>query len=208
MLARLHDAAARIEAPAPRSGYPAWRDLDWWRNGWWKWRDVQRFLEQTAFDVRGVDAVALEARLLSGLEQLPQLFAHAARMDLPELPIHNDYFEGNLLQRDGEIVGVIDWDETALDWRAWDIANATWSFSRTDAHEIDTKIAAAFLADYANAGGSVTGDERLVLLPLIGARQLWETLYELGRACRGFSVDWDYLIGNLTALDGLAQERL
>ena len=79
LLARLHDVASRIEARTPRRGYPAWRDLDWWRNRWWNWRDVQRFLGETALvDVRGLDAAALEARLLSDLEQLPQLFAKAA----------------------------------------------------------------------------------------------------------------------------------
>ena len=132
-----------------------------------------------------------------------------ADLNLPVIPIHNDYFEDNLLYRDGRIVGVVDWDEARLDWRAWDIANATWSFSRVvGEHRMDASIARAFLADYEAAGGEVTNDERGVLLPLIRARLLWETLYELGRGCRGAMTDWEYLYGNLAALDDFSEEYL
>ena len=74
--------------------------------------------------------------------------------------------------------------------------------------DVDPALLRTFLQQYVAAGGEILDVERKAMPSLRRIRLLWETLYELGRACRGFAVDWDYLIGNLTALDGLAQERL
>lgn len=73
---------------------------------------------------------------------------------------------------------------------------------------MDAPTAKAFLADYESAGGEITDDERRVLVQLMGVRLLWETLYELGKGCLGDRMDWQYLYGNLTALDGFSQEYL
>ena len=210
MLARLHTAASAIENPRPRPGYPAWTALDWRDNQWWVWPRVQRLLHESDHgQVPGLNSAGLEERLERQLRSQPGELATIANLDLPAIPIHNDYFEDNLLYREGRIVGVVDWDEARLDWRAWDIANATWSFSRAvGEHRLDVSIAKEFLADYESAGGEVTGDERRVIVPLMRARLLWETLYELGRGCLGASIDWAYLYGNLTALDDFSEEYL
>jgi Ser/Thr protein kinase RdoA (MazF antagonist) len=209
MLARLHKAASQIKDPSPRREYPAWRHLDWKHNRWWDLKAISRFLRQSHPELdQGLGSSALERRLVTDAEELPQSLSALADMDLPAMPIHNDYFEDNLLERDGAIVGVVDWDETALDWRALEIGNAAWSFSRMDTHAMDLRLAREFLADYESAGGRITGDERGALLLLIRARHIGETLFELGRACRGAVVDWEYLVGNLTATDSLAKERL
>lgn len=224
MLARLHTVASNVRDPQARPGYPAWTELDWRDNQWWAWTRVQRFLHDS--DLSDVPEPAkIEERLAKGLEPLPGALLALADLDLPAIPIHNDYFEGNLLcrdsrrdarrdgrrdaRRDARIVGVVDWDEARLDWRAWEIANATWSFSRAaEEHRMDTLTAQAFLADYESAGGEITDDERRVLVQLMRVRLLWETLYELGRGCLGAQLDWQYLYGNLTALDGFSEEYL
>ena len=206
MLARLHKVASNIRDPQPRPGYPAWTELDWRDNQCWSWSRVQRFLHDS--DLSDVPD-RVEERVAKGLEPLPGALLALADLDLPAIPIHNDYFEGNLFCRDARIVGVVDWDEARLDWRAWEIANATWSFSRAaEEHRMDTLTAQAFLADYESAGGEITDDERRVLVQLMRVRLLWETLYELGRGCLGDQMDWQYLYGNLTALDGFSEEYL
>lgn len=210
MLAQLHEIASNIKDPQPRPCYPAWSELDWRENQWWVWSRVQRFLHDSDLnDVPDIDSAKVEERLAKGLEPLPSALLALARLDLPAIPIHNDYFEGNLLYRDGRIFGVVDWDEARLDWRAWDIGNATWSFSRaSEEHRMDALNAKAFLGDYESAGGEITDDERRVLVQLIRVRLLWETLYELGKGCLGYKMDWHYLYGNLTALDGFSEEYL
>lgn len=116
MLARLHQVASKIKDPQARPCYPAWCEFDWRDNQWWAWSGVQRFLHESDLsDVPNIDSAEVEARLARGLAPLPAALLALATLDLPAIPIHNDYFESNLLYRDGRIVGIVDWDEARLD---------------------------------------------------------------------------------------------
>ncbi len=208
MLARLHEVAASIETPAPRPGFPARCDLDWQTNRWWSWPDIERYLDEHEIDgLVGIDTAGLHRRLIGEMAVLPDALDQLARRGLPTMPIHNDYWEGNLIARDGRIVGVVDWDECAVDWRAIEVVDAACSFGRGElGYEFDPPKAREFLELYVEAGGEILSEERQALLPLRKIRLIWETLYELGRGCQGHSLDEPYLWGNLTSLDRVDED--
>jgi Ser/Thr protein kinase RdoA (MazF antagonist) len=119
-------------------------------------------------------------------------------------PLHGDYAAPNLRVQDDRVIGVFDWDETRLDWRACELADAVWAFSRHVANDgFDRESAQDFLDAYQSAGGEVTPGERAELVLLMRARRLWEALFFLGAWQRGDEISWDYLAENVRALDAL-----
>ncbi len=217
LLARVHEIAAGIASPQPRAAVPAYAELDWRANRWWSWADIERFLEEPEREgLAGTVAAGLHRRLIGEMAVLPDALDQLAKRDLPTMPIHGDFFPGNLLWHDGRIMGLIDWDECSVDWRALEVANASIEFSRRDGVRVapvrgvpvggDQELVRAFLRDYVAAGGQILESEREAMLRLRGTRLLWETLYELGRACRGASLDYSYLWANLTSLDGVDED--
>ncbi len=208
MLARLHSVATSIVAPTPRPGYPARRDLDWQHNRWWSWPDIERYLDEHDLEgLVGTDTAGLHRRLIGEVAVLPDALDQLSRRGLPAMPLHNDYWEGNLIVRDDRISGVVDWDECAVDWRAIEVVDAACSFGRGEGgYEFDPPKAREFLELYIEGGGEILGEERRALLPLRKIRLIWETLYELGRACGGYSLDQPYLWGNLTSMDGVDED--
>ena len=208
MLARLHEVAASIETPGPRPGFPARRELDWEQNRWWSWAEIERYLDEHELDglVR-TDTAGLHRRLIGEVVVLPDALDQLAKRGLLTMPIQNDYWEGNLIQRDGRIVGVVDWDECMVDWRAIEVVDAACSFGRGKlGYEFDPAAAREFLELYVDCGGEILSEERQALLALRRIRLVWETLYELGRACHGYALDEPYLWGNLTSLDGVEED--
>ena len=204
LLARVHDVAAGIERPQPREAVPAYANLDVHENSLWSWADIERFLEEPEREeLAGSDAAGLHRRLIGEMSVLADALDQLGNRDLPTMPIHGDFFPGNLLWHDGRIAGLIDWDECSVDWRALEVANAAVEFSRSDGIHMEPALVRAFLEDYVRAGGEILDRERAAMLRLRQMRLLWETLYELGRACRGATLDWAYLWGNLTSLDGV-----
>jgi Ser/Thr protein kinase RdoA (MazF antagonist) len=208
-LARLHEVGASIEHSAPRPDFPARRDLDWQSNRWWSWPDVERFLDEHHLPgLADTDAAGLHRRLIGEMAVLEGTFDRPSRLGLPSMPLHNDFWEGNLVERDGRIVGIVDWDECMVDWRAIEVVDAACSFGRLDNdHELDPASACEFLALYERAGGEILPEERQAFFLLRKVRLLWETLYELGRACRGLPLDDEaYLWLNLTSLDSFGDD--
>ena len=208
LLARVHGIAARIERPRPRTAVPAYADLDAHENSLWSWADIEEYLSGREIGLAVVDSAGLHQRLSDEIEALPATLAELDALDLPTMPIHGDFFPGNLLWHDGRIAGLIDWDECSVDWRALEVANASIEFSRSDGIHIvpvrgDPELVRGFLRDYIAAGGEILDRERRAMLRLRNMRLLWETLYELGRACRDATVDYAYLWANLTSLDGI-----
>ena len=204
LLARVHDVAAGIERPQPREAVPAYANLDVHENSLWSWADIERFLEEPArAEFAGTDAAGLHRRLIGEMSVLADALDQLAKRDLPTMPIHGDFFPGNLLWHNGRIVGLIDWDECSIDWRALEVANAAIEFSRSDGIHMDPKLVRGFLRDYVATGGEILDRERTAMLRLRQMRLLWETLYELGRACRGATLDYTYLWANFTSLDGV-----
>jgi Ser/Thr protein kinase RdoA (MazF antagonist) len=207
LLARVHAVSAGIASPQQRAAVPAYADLDWHANRWWSWGDIERFLEEgEREELAGSNAAGLHRRLIGEMSVLADALDQLAKSDLPTMPIHGDFFPGNLLWNDGRIAGLIDWDECAVDWHALEVANASIEFSRSDGGRVapvrgDPEPVRGFLRDYIAAGGEILDRERLALGRLRRLRLLWETLYELGRACRGAALDYVYLWANLTSLD-------
>jgi len=208
LLARLHAIAAAIESPRPRRAPAPYRDFDWHENGWWSWPDIEAFLRAHDLTSTPVDAGTLRQRIDGELAAAPHALRALAALDLPSMPIHNDYFPGNLLWHNGQVAAVIDWDETNVDWRALEVANASIEFSQPndDQLEPDPALVRDFLRDYVAAGGELLDRERAAMLRLRKLRLLMETLYELGRACRGLPLDEPYLWRNLTSLDSFGDD--
>lgn len=203
-LARLHAAMASIDGWGSRPGRPAWAELDWRGNDWWQWDDCRRLLrdEDCPLEARQRDDV--ERRLSEEMEALPARLDRLAALGLPAQPIHGDYYAGNLLVRDGEVTGILDWDECRLDWRAFEVSSALWSFCRLPAKlALDAGRTAAFIADYRSAGGEFTEVERGASVELIRITRFGEALYTLGRDRRGLEVEWDYLVSNVEAIQYL-----
>jgi len=109
-----------------------------------------------------------DRRILNRLEQ--ELADRVGRplKNLPEGPVHADYFPDNVLFLNGEISGVIDFYFACVDTLAYDLAIAlnAWGFDATGRPE--PAAIAAFLAGYESVRPLVHA-ERLAL-PDLGAR--------------------------------------
>ena len=203
-LARIHRASATIPNPLPRFNEPAWRDLNWQVNHVWNVAEILDLLDAVSVPT-DIDGREIRSYIESSLGELPLTFARLATLNLPDLVIHGDFYDQNLIARDNRIVGIIDWDDDMrLDWRVWDISNAAREFSR-GAHTdpIDAAVANQFVAEYIAAGGEVTSAERSAILDLIHVRILWETLYDLAEVARGYESDWHYITTNIHSADHL-----
>lgn len=204
-LARIHHAAATIPDPPPRPGFPSWQDLDWRRNRWWDWDHLRAALPQAADAPEHAQPATLATGLERQLGVLPVAVKELAhRQSWASHPLHGDYWPGNLLIRDDRVVGVFDWDETRLDWRAWEVADGAWSFSRhVRRDDFDRAHAREFVAAYEAGGGTVPPFERAHLVLLMRVRLLGEALYGLGRWQGGDEADWDYVAACARALETL-----
>ncbi len=83
--------------------------------------------------------------------------------------MHRDFFPGNVLCRDGRIVGVVDWDEVEWGPLINELAWSVWEFGKSPAGDaLDLDHAREFLSEYQRAGGPVRPSDALI--PLIRAR--------------------------------------
>lgn len=83
--------------------------------------------------------------------------------------IHRDFFPGNVLCRDEQIVGLVDWDEVEWGPLINELAWSVWEFGKSpagDALVLDRAL--EFLSEYERAGGPVRPSNALV--PLMRAR--------------------------------------
>lgn len=70
------------------------------------------------------------------------------------VPIHGDFYGGNLLVNDNRIVGVLDWSDADLDPMEQEASWATWEFCHDEAGEdLIGDAAESFLDAYRSAGG-------------------------------------------------------
>ena len=144
------------------------------------------------------------------IEEVPVALSAVDSSALPTFPIHSDYHEGNLLiveggPTDGEVAAIIDWDETRLDWRVWDVANALWSLCRNDTNTaLIAPAAAAFLEAYESTGPPVLSNERGLVTLCTRAPRLFEALWGIGEMQRGHT-GWDYFEQNVAAIAGIEE---
>jgi Ser/Thr protein kinase RdoA (MazF antagonist) len=177
LLARVHAATANlpVEARPGPEGLQQLRSLDTagvpseWRGR------VERLYR---------DAIAL----LERLDTRP--LVHGA--------VHGDFFRGNVLVRDDEVVALLDWEEAHVAPLVSELANGVWEFCQTGDY-LERESGAAFVAAYREAGGPVPGGEDDLIVPLIQAKRVLELL----RAPADRRVDWEYQAHNLRSAENL-----
>jgi Ser/Thr protein kinase RdoA (MazF antagonist) len=114
--------------------------------------------------------------------------------------VHGDFFRGNLLVRDGQIVALIDWEESHVAPLVSELANGVWEFTKSKASDdFDREAGARFVAAYRDAGGPVSPAEDDLIVPLIRAKRILELL----RAPSDRRVDWEYQAHNLRSAENL-----
>jgi Ser/Thr protein kinase RdoA (MazF antagonist) len=152
--------------------FPPLRFLDWEANPWW--------------DISGL--VELESNypqvteMRRQLEEVPRILQ---RLDgLPKCLVHNDFHRGNLIARGSRIVGVVDWDWAAIDWRLLDVASGLRSWISLPLYS-GLGQAGHFVDQYAERVGDFASEERRLLPEVLWLRSLWTALFDLGRASRG-----------------------
>jgi Ser/Thr protein kinase RdoA (MazF antagonist) len=105
-------------------------------------------------------------------------------------PLHGDFYRGNMLVKDGQIVGVLDWDEAfvgpperELAWAAWEWSNGLWTGDLGDAFD--------FVEMYVAAGGTARTIHEVEMRQLVRQRLRWEVRYARAADQRGVALDDD-----------------
>jgi Ser/Thr protein kinase RdoA (MazF antagonist) len=118
-------------------------------------------------------------------------------------PHHGDFYEENVLCADGQISGVIDWDEAQVKPLILETGWSTWEFSQTDAeNDLDDDKARAFLAAYMQTG-PLQPAELQGVIPAIRWRLRSESVLALAAAERGEDWDREYTEREIFAFQGL-----
>ncbi|MFI7002346.1 phosphotransferase enzyme family protein [Nocardia sp. NPDC050175] len=98
-------------------------------------------------------------------------FSRTARVQ----PLHGDYYEGNLLARDGHVVAVFDWDEALVGPPEVELASAASEFA--DVLGSDLAGARRFVDVYHAAGGTAGHLDDVALTQLMRHRLRREAVY-------------------------------
>ena len=92
------------------------------------------------------------------------------------LPIHGDFYGGNLLVSDDRVVGVVDWSEASIEAMEQEVSWALWEFCQDDAGEDLVEDAVEpFLDAYLRGGGPASVARPFDPLPWIRRRLRWES---------------------------------
>jgi Ser/Thr protein kinase RdoA (MazF antagonist) len=184
-LGRYHQAIAGLVPSAYKwNGYrPAehkrWREGEWFRQAL---ADIRPLLQKPTatspiddFVRSRIDAIEEMLRLESVVEE---------RSGLSKLVIHGDYSPWNVLFRPGQPPFVLDFNESRLDLKIYDVMLATFWFAWRSSH-LDRDVAQAFQAGYCETGQLNETDISLAgpVFRWIMARSLTERLHKhyLGR---------------------------
>lgn len=109
-------------------------------------------------------------------------------------PIHGDYYRGNLRCTAGRISGVIDWDDSAIDYLIQEVAWAAWEFTKVRAGDaLHMERAQAFLAAYRAAEGPCQPHDYAHVIPFIRWRLREEVRRNRAAAERGEPWDRAYM---------------
>jgi len=134
------------------------------------------------------------------IEQLPGLWGSIARLNLPLIPIHGDYYAGNLLWDGKKITGVVDFDDSRLEWAQYEIARSLWEFTRDDAaFVLDPRRRDAYLEGYSSANPGIAHDLGLYMkfIKLIRLIEILSTATSQVRGDLLGDFDMDYHWTNL-----------
>jgi Ser/Thr protein kinase RdoA (MazF antagonist) len=179
LLGRLHRATCDVEAPARRG--------------------VDGLAQLPSLGVDGLPA-AWRERVARQRDEALALLAEVGKRRPRTGVVHGDFFPGNVLVRDAEVVGLVDWEEAHVGWLATDLATGAWEFCRRPSgDDFDRAAADRFIEAYRKAGGAVPDAEDDVLVPLIRIKRVLEVL----RAPTDRDVDWEYQGRNVAAFNRL-----
>jgi homoserine kinase type II len=171
-LARLHRDLASWPAPGQRRGFARVSDLD-------RYLAPDRFttLDALLDFVARNDPPLADAVRRERADNLDEL--HAFGFDqLPDTPVHFEFYGANLLFENGALSGVLDWDFVHLDARVADIGRSVAIDCAARRGGIDSDALTAFLGGYL-AGSPLTTAEVPFVVPLIRANLLWLTALPL-----------------------------
>lgn len=116
--------------------------------------------------------------------------------------VHGDFYRRNILCRGGQIVGLIDWDDTHHDLLIADLAWAIWELAKSsDGTRLLLDRADEFLTSYRAAGGPVR--RSVALIPLIRIHLRYEVDRAEQAKSRGEPMDEGYQAAEITAFHRL-----
>jgi len=160
-------------------------------------------------DTGGYNPSTMLHILKASLDEIPQTIRVLRQAGLPSVQVHGDYHPGNLKVMDSRITALLDWDETRVDWRAWEVGRSLWEFCETKDGTLDVDAARDFVDAYCTAGGYISEREVDAFVPLMRADILWGVLYSFGHAQRaidaerGLTMEWGYQSAQLSAMEKL-----
>lgn len=133
----------------------------------------------------------------------------AADAGVPRGPVHGDFYRGNVLCREGRIMGLIDWDESRVDALDVELAWSVWEFCQHAVEDaLDVERARRFLAAYAEAGGPVRTDAPGFVIPHIRAGLAREVRMAYAARAAGGKIDEAYMEREVRAFRNLRDQRL
>jgi Ser/Thr protein kinase RdoA (MazF antagonist) len=166
LLARLHRDLAAWPAPGQRPGFGRVSDLD-------RYVAPDRFASLDALldHVAGVDPPLADVVRIERAANLSEL-ERLGFDDLPDMPVHFEFYGANLHFEDGVLSAVLDWDFVHLDARLADIGRSLAIDCVAADGGIDPAALTAFLGGYV-AESPLTEAEVRLLVPVIRANLMW-----------------------------------
>jgi Ser/Thr protein kinase RdoA (MazF antagonist) len=160
-------------------------------------------------DVASAAELDQQAAVLPDAELDDFLRRWRAHPRLPAVPIHADFYRGNLLCSDGRVVGLLDWDDARISSREYELAWSVWELAQAPEPGVtlDAGRAARFLTAYAETG-PVDVSDRSFVVPLIRAHLRFEVMRAAADRQRGMPVDEDYVAREVAAFDSLRTQTL
>ncbi len=193
-LAAIHTAGLEVGRQLSDLDSETWVEKSWRANSRWNLETNGAFLyaNRERYELWR-DHLVDELRV-----SCDELAVELRKVDIDHMtavPIHGDFYPNNLMSSaSGQMVGVIDWDESRIDWRTWDLANGLLEFCAGPAGtQLDVTSAREFIGYYEAAGSALTETERATLPLLLRARKLDELMYSIAETESGAVEDWEYL---------------
>ena len=167
LLGRLHRALASFPVEGQRPDFGKLWELDAWVEpaGFGSFNDLLRTFEREYPDL----AALVRRQRYRNLRELARL----KYPDLPDMPIHGDFHRGNLLWQDGQLSGLLDFDQSRRDAHVADIAPLLMPHM-----PLDLRLAHALLDGYQSVR-ELSETEWDLLPALIRGALLWWVAFVL-----------------------------
>jgi Ser/Thr protein kinase RdoA (MazF antagonist) len=198
LLSRVHQASDDLHVLVGRTTCPAMFDPDWSTVRKNHWKSAKQNL--TAVGIEHSMDIGFMTEILS--RAIIEIFSGLAELRVTGLPVtqtDGDFYSRNIKIQDDKVTGLFDWEETRPNWRAAEVARATWEFCGQDDHSLDMAAAIEFIDCYRASGGTIENEELRHFGLLIRADLLAGVLYDLGDdnqravdAERGLAMDTHY----------------